>query len=161
VSAGTGVLATRIIKIAGPFRRLVLNDPSEKMLEQARYRLRKETAIEYSTHFAEELNKTEGRFDHILCLNSFHYYVDQPLALSHMRNLLKPDGTLWLQDWNRSGFFTVASKLIGWLSPEHINTRNLHEMKKLMSDAGFSIEQTDEWSYRWWKFLFMKGRAGE
>jgi ubiquinone/menaquinone biosynthesis C-methylase UbiE len=144
--------------MAGPFQRLVLNDPSEKMLEQARYRLRKEKSVEYGTFFAEELDNLQGTFDHILCLNSFHYYVDQPLALSHMRNLLKPGGTLWLQDWNRSGFFTIPNKLIGWLSPEHINTRSLPELKALMNSAGFSIEQQDEWNYRWWKFLFVEGR---
>ncbi|MCC5907992.1 MAG: methyltransferase domain-containing protein [Balneolaceae bacterium] len=155
VSAGTGLMAEAILKKFGNVRKLVLNDPSAKMLEEARYRLRYEEA-EYTSHFAEELPFDDSSFSQIICLNAFHYYTEQQKALGHFRRLLKPGGTLWLQDWNRSGWFVILNQFISQLTPEHINTRSEDEFKKMLADAGFSIRESDRWSYKWWKFFYAR-----
>ena len=156
LSAGTGILAESLIETFGPPARLVLNDPAEMMLDIAKERLRHFPDVEYHAHFAEELNRLDGPFDHIICLNSFHYFVDQPLVLDHIRKLLKPGGTLWMQDWNRKGFFRIAIRLIDLLSPEHISTRNIDEMKSMLKERDFQIHEEEHWRFRWWNFFFLK-----
>lgn len=77
-----------IVQSHGPFKQLVLNDPSQKMLERARYRLRNEDGVDYENHLTENLPFEESRFTKVLCLNSFHYYVDQEEALSNIKKVL-------------------------------------------------------------------------
>ncbi|PWN07914.1 class I SAM-dependent methyltransferase [Rhodohalobacter mucosus] len=156
VSGGTGILAESLLESVGKPARFVLNDPADQMLEIARERLKRYPDIEYTSHYAENLNRLEGSFDHIICLNSFHYYVDQPVVLDHFRTLLKPGGTLWLQDWNRKGLFRIAIRLIDLLSPEHISTRNAAEMERLLHEREMYIEERRMWRFRWWNFLYLK-----
>lgn len=155
-SAGTGLLAQEIIDKYGLPNRLVLNDPAPKMQERAKYRLRYEKKVEFTSHFSEELPFAENSFTQIICLNSFHYYTHQDDVLAHFRRILKPGGTLWMLDWNRTGSFKIASKLIGWLSPENINSRTLDELKSLLANHNFEVIDEDTWGYRWWNFLFVK-----
>ncbi|MCC5942946.1 MAG: class I SAM-dependent methyltransferase [Balneolaceae bacterium] len=157
VSAGTGLLADMVMQKSGPFKRLVLNDPSEGMLAQAKYLLRHHTKeIEFTSHFSENLPFEDASFTQIICLNSFHYYVDQKAVMAHFSRLLKPGGTLWLLDWNRVGLFKAAIFLIDLLSPEHINTRTLDETKKLCEEHGFTVKDEDRWRFRIWNFFFLK-----
>ncbi len=155
-SAGTGLLAQEIIDKFGMPHRLVLNDPSPKMQERAKYRLRYQKKVEFTSYFSEELPFDENTFTQIICLNSFHYYTDQRRVLKNFNNVLKPDGTLWMLDWNRTGSFKIANKFIDWLSPENINSRTLDELKPLLSDYDFEIIAEDTWGYRWWNFLFVR-----
>lgn len=156
VSAGTGILAEQIIRKHGPFRKFVLNDPSENMLERAKYRLRYEDNIEYKSYYTEELPFKENSFTSVLCLNAFHYYVDQEKALHNIHRVLKTGGTFYIQDWNRVGRMRLSDKFIKWFSPENINTRNLPEMKEMLNEYQFKIKEVKEWGFRWWKFFFVK-----
>ena len=157
LSAGTGILAESLLETCGKPARFVLNDPADQMLEIARERLKHIPDIEYCGHYAENLDRLQGSFDHIICLNSFRYFVDQPLVLDHIRVLLKPGGTLWMQDWNRRGLFRVAIRLIDLLSPEHIDTRSVREMETLLHQRSLTIEEKKTWRFRWWNFFFLKG----
>lgn len=155
-SAGTGLLAQEILKKHKSFNRLVLNDPSSKMLERAKYRLRYNDEIEFRNQFCEQLPFGENTFSQIICLNSFHYYTHQEDVLNHFRRMLKPGGNLWVLDWNRTGTFKIASTFIDWLSPENINSRTLNEMKTMLKEAGFDVTDEDTWGYRWWNFFFVR-----
>jgi len=156
-SAGTGLLAEQLLK-RFDIGRLLLNDPASEMLNVAKEKLKSEKKdVAYTHYFAEELNRLSPEtFDHIICLNSFHYYVDQPRALSNFRMLLKPGGTLWMLDWNRAGFFIINSKLIDWFSSMNINTRSLYETKSMLTKHGFTVHQQEKWRFRLWNFFFVK-----
>lgn len=159
-SAGTGLLAEEIIDKYGFPKRLVLNDPSPKMQERAKYRLRYQKEVEFTCHFSEELPFQENTFTQLICLNSFHYYTNQRRVLENFNKVLKPGGTLWMLDWNRTGSFKIANKFIDWLSPENINSRTLDELKSLLSDYNFEVTGEDTWGYRWWNFLFVRCTLG-
>ncbi len=162
VSAGTGLLAEMILQKSGPFKRFVVNDPSEGMLSQAKYLLRHDVKkIEFTGHYSENLPFEDASFTQIICLNSFHYYVNQEKVMAHFSRLLKPGGTLWMLDWNRVGLFKVASFLIDLLSPEHINTRTLDETKQLCRPNGFTVQDEEEWGFRVWRFFFLKCKRDE
>lgn len=155
-SAGTGLLAREILDIFGSFNRLVLNDPSPKMQERAKYRLRYEKEVEFTSHFSEELPFEDNSFTQVICLNSFHNYTNQERVLENFHRVLKPDGNLWMLDWNRTGSFIITNKFIDWLSPENINSRTLDELKSLLSYQNFEVIEEDTWGYRWWNFLFVR-----
>ncbi|MCG2586940.1 class I SAM-dependent methyltransferase [Rhodohalobacter sulfatireducens] len=158
-SAGTGLLAHEIMEKFGSFKRLVLNDPAPNMQERAKYRLRYAKDVEFTSHFTEELPFENETFTQIICLNSFHYYTDQDRVLKNFSRILKPGGTLWMLDWNRTGSFKIANKFIDWLSPENINSRTLPELKSLLADHEFDVVDEDTWGYRWWNFLFVRCEA--
>lgn len=156
VSAGTGMFAEGILSKYGPFKRLVLNDPSRGMLEQAKYRLRYNKEVEYTSDFSEDLSFREDEFTKIICLNSFRYYTDHPAVLSHFRRMLKSGGDLYILSWNRTGFFRFLNWIITIVSNQEMNTRTLDEMKGMLTEAGFTIQDEEAWRFRWWKFFFVK-----
>jgi len=159
-SAGTGILAKKLLDKFDSIEELVLNDPASEMLEKARDKLENYTNVHFTSCYCEELDFEHHTFDKIICLNSFHYYVDQYTVLNHFRKFLKPSGELYMLDWNRKGYFLISNFLINLLSPENINSRSLQEMHPLTKEAGFVIQQQEEWNFRWWKFFYLKCTAG-
>ena len=156
-SAGTGILADKILQRFN-ISHLHLNDPATHMLNVAKRKLKEESAdITYTNFFSEELHQMlPDQFDHLICLNSFHYYEDQAKVLVNFQKLLKPGGSLWLLDWNRTGFFVINSKLIDWFSPMNINTRTLDEMEALLHTRTFSVDEKATWGFRLWNFFYLK-----
>ncbi len=157
VSGGTGLLTQRMIDQNYPFKHLVINDPSDQMLAVARKRLSGHPKISFDNYRVEQLPYQKNYFDRIICLNSFHYYVDQRSVLNRFYKILSPGGKLFLLDWNRSGFFSIVNQCIAWWSSEIINSRSLAELRKMLPRSGFEIHGLDEWNWRYWKFLFIEG----
>lgn len=156
VSSGTGILAEAMINKFGPFRKMVVNDPSQGMLEQAKYRLRYQKGMEFTSDFSEKLSFRDDEFSQIICMNAFRYYEDHAAVLKHFRRLLRPGGRLWILSWDRTGYFKIVNKVITQLSGQEMNTRTLEEMKELLETAGFTVTEEERWSYRWWKLFFLK-----
>ena len=160
-SAGTGILAKKILDNVDSINELVLNDPASKMLEKAKSKLAGYSNVRFTNCYCEELNFEKQTFDKIICLNSFHYYVDQKAVLNHFHNFLKPGGELYMLDWNRKGYFLISNFLIDLLSPENINSRSLEEMKPLLKEHGFEVQDCEEWNFRWWKFFYLKCKKSD
>ncbi|MBN2732267.1 MAG: class I SAM-dependent methyltransferase [Balneolaceae bacterium] len=156
VSGGTGLLAKMMIDKNHPFKQLVINDPSAGMLDIARKRLSNESNINFTNYSAEDLSFEANHFDRILCLNSFHFYTEQEDFLKRCYTMLRPDGKLYLLDWNRVGFFRVVNKIIKWSTSAHIATRSLIEYEHMLRQGGFAINKTDNWNWRYWKFFFVE-----
>lgn len=157
ISGGTGLLADKILNQETMVQHFVVNDPSEQMLNVARKRLAEKSNISFSNYSAEELSFQADSFDAIFCLNSFHFYRDQPSVLHELYKLLKPRGRLYLLDWNREGWFWLVNQVINWGSNEHIHTRSLTEMENMMRNSGFAIRSTIRWRWWYWKFMFIQG----
>jgi ubiquinone/menaquinone biosynthesis C-methylase UbiE len=155
-SAGTGILAKKLLDGFDSIEELVLNDPASKMLEKAKSKLASYSNVRFTNCYCEELDLKHQTFDKIICLNSFHYYVDQETVLNHFHNFLKPGGELYMLDWNRKGYFLISNFLIDLLSPENINSRSIEEIIPMLNENGFTVQEQDEWSFRWWKFFFVK-----
>lgn len=155
VSGGSGLLARQLIDREYPFDHFVVNDPADEMLAVARDRL-SDSKISFTNNKAEELPYDEEHFDRIFCLNSFHFYQKQQQVLNRFHRILKPGGKLYLLDWNRSGFFTVVNRVIRWSSNEFIDTRSLAELLRMIRKSGFVLQDSESWSWRYWKFLFIE-----
>ncbi|MEX0648372.1 MAG: methyltransferase domain-containing protein [Balneolaceae bacterium] len=157
ISCGTGILGEEIIKSNLPLSELVLNDPSEGMIKEAKKRLGdQDEKIRFTQYKAEEPGFENHSFDRIICLNSLHYYSDHALVIMNFHRLLKPGGTLYILDWNLEGWFHLPNKVIDLLSPEHINTASARSIRSKLGEAGYEIRQSDKWSYRLWKFYFFE-----
>jgi len=157
VSAGTGSLAKRYIDKGFPYERFVLNDPSHKMLEKARQRFAGNPNIIFTEHWVDAIDFEPESFDKIFCTSALHNYPDQSNTIHHLKNLLTPGGTIYILDWNNTGFF----RLINWyiklkVQQEIINTRSLDETRQLLQGAGFRILHQEEWYFSYWKFFLIK-----
>lgn len=159
VSGGTGILASMIIDSGKGFEKLVLNEPSEGMLGKAKEKLAGTNQIEFTQYLAEELPFADNSFDRLICLNSFHYYVDQNKALNHFNRILKPGGQLYILDWNLEGWFHIPNLAIRTFSPEHINTRSLAWQMNHLQKFNFEIDYSDSWNYRFWKFYLIRANC--
>lgn len=158
LSAGTGLFQKRILENGFPFKKMVLNDISEGMLEVAKDRFSGNDRFSFTHQNAEKLNFSENRFDRVLCLNAFHNYEEQERVCREMHRVLKPGGVLILLDWNNSGLFRAVNFFIDLFSPEVINTCSASEMKDQLKDRNFQIEKKSEWWFGWWKFYLIKAR---
>lgn len=159
LSCGTGLLAEKILSRDDDFNELVLNDFSEKMLLNAKNRLKNYSNINFTNYSANKLGYRNRSFTKIFCLNSFHYYHHQYKALRECRRVLQPEGTLYLLDWNRNGWFSLVNKLIDIGGRENINTRSASEAKDMLQTAGFKIVSLQRWRYKWWKFYFIDAQV--
>ena len=155
ISGGTGRLAEEIIKNYSGVD-YVLNDPSEGMRSVAMARFERNSSVTFSKDTAEDLSFPSKSFDRVLCLNSFHYYGDQDLALKNMHEVLKKNGTLHVLDWNLEGWFHLPNAIIAALTPENINTKSVEEAREMMAANGFNIMKMQTWSYRFWKFYLIE-----
>lgn len=159
ISCGTGLLIKMMIDKKIVCSEWVLNDPAADMLAKAKEQLKDHANITFTNYYAEDLDFPDQFFDKIICLNSFHYYTGQTLVLKNLYRLLKPGGSLYIQDWNRRGTFIIVNKLIDLISPENLNTRSNSEMKKLLTQNHFKIRDEQSWGYRWWNFFYLEASA--
>lgn len=160
ISGGTGLLAKKFIWQDRPFQHLVINDPSEKMLAIARSRLsgQPEEKVSYSHYRAAELSYRPNSFNRIFCLNSFHFYPNQPKVLERLHTMLKPGGHLYILDWNRMGLFTIVHQCIKWITSDHIDARSLPEMKTILHKNGFKTRYAATWYWQYWNLFFIRAR---
>jgi ubiquinone/menaquinone biosynthesis C-methylase UbiE len=156
-SGGTGLLAQKLIDQNYSFEELVINDPSDEMLAIARQRFSDKPTISFNNLKVQDLSYPQNYFSKIICLNSFHFYEQQEQVLNQFHKLLKPDGKLYILDWNREGFFRIVNTLIRWSNSEFINTRSLLELRQMMSNNRFTIQTSHSWNWQYWKLMFVEG----
>lgn len=161
VSCGTGILGRELLSSEYQFKELVLNDPSPGMLKKAKEKIPDSGGVRFTSDYIEELSAGDSYFDRLVCLNAFHYYTDHDLALQHFSRVLKPGGVLYLQDWNLEGWFHIPNFMINLATPENINTASLRTLLELLPDYGFTVQRSEAWSFRFWKFYRIEAVLSE
>lgn len=154
LSGGTGLLAQKLIKQNYSFEKLVINDPSANMLGIARNRLQGHPRVHFTNQKAEEIELENTTFSAIFCLNSFHFYRKQLKVLDHCYRMLKPNGRLYVLDWNRAGLFRLINLIISLSAREHIDTKSLKEFEEILVSKRFEVQETKTWHWRYWNFFF-------
>ena len=157
VSCGTGLFTYKLFQKQLNLELLQLNDISQEMLSYAKERFSKTDTITFTNFPAHEIDQSATPFDALISLNAFHNYDQQKKSIEACYNSLKPNGEIYILDWNRSGLFRIMNFWIRLFVKERIDTRTLSEMEKLLEDAKFSIKHTEEWSWRYWKFFLIVG----
>ena len=91
LGTGTGVLPRNMLHFGAKW---VGTDISENQIAMAR-KLSKGTDIEYIVSPSESLNLSDGSFDVITACQCF-WYFDHETIMPRLRNMLKPDGKIYL-----------------------------------------------------------------
>ncbi|ERJ17879.1 Putative methyltransferase in menaquinone-biotin biosynthesi protein [Salinisphaera shabanensis E1L3A] len=147
IGCGTGALLHRLAA-AHPACHLAGMDPVAKMLEAARHKL--SPAVELRQGWAEQLPFADSRFDIVVSCNMFHF-IDRPVdALGEIRRVLQPGGRLVITDWCGDYWacrlFEQYQRLLG---RAHARIYRARECRRLLEQAGFSVEAIDTYKINW------------
>ncbi len=148
----------RLTRVYAPlFKRSLLIDPSEKLLQRAKIRLKKYQKITYKKGKVENLPVGEDQFDVALMIRVAHHLPRLEKAFQEAHRVLKPGGFFILEFANKIHLKSVLKALLtrrlGYLLshvPENISTRqnvlffNYHptHIKSLLMTKGFKIIKT-------------------
>ena len=103
LGAGTACVAIALCQ-RYPHIRVMAADRSVEMLELARYRLEMESLtqrIQLQLADSHQLIFQSSYFDTVYCHNLLHQLENPKKALQEMWRVLRPNGLLFLRDWNR------------------------------------------------------------
>lgn len=149
VGCGAGHLA---FALAARIPQVVACDPSPSMLATVASAAKERgVAIQTREAAAESLPFADGAFDVVATRYSAHHWLDVPAALREMRRVLKPEGLLLVidllgEDDPLADTWLQALELLR--DPGHVRDRNVAEWAALLTQAGFSIDQTRRFRIR-------------
>jgi ubiquinone/menaquinone biosynthesis C-methylase UbiE len=150
VGCGAGHLS---FALAPHVRRITAFDPSESMLATVRDAAARRglTGVETARGRAEQLPWAEGCFDLVCTRYSAHHWLDLPAALTEMRRVLAPGGTLLVIDVLGEEHPLVDT----WLQslelirdPSHVRNRSATQWRGLLEDAGFEVVEQQSFATR-------------
>ena len=148
VACGTGILV-QLLHERRPQLRITGVDITPQMLEQARRRVTEGNSVGWKLGHAEKLPVDDQQFDIVTCTNAFHLVQDAAAALREFHRVLRPGGTLVLVDWcldyPQMRLFNLIQRIA---DHQKRNVRNLHEMVKLLGEAGFEVEESERFMPR-------------
>lgn len=101
IACGTGLVTQGLRERLDPGLRLVATDLSKPMLDYARTRLASLAGIEWREADALRLPFADGEFGAVVCGFGIMFVPDRPAALREMRRVLKHDGLLLFNVWDR------------------------------------------------------------
>lgn len=101
IACGTGLVTQGLRERLDPGLRLVATDLSKPMLEYARTRLAHLKGIDWREADALRLPFADGEFGAVACGFGIMFVPDRLAALKEMRRVLKADGLLLFNVWDR------------------------------------------------------------
>ncbi|WP_020403872.1 class I SAM-dependent methyltransferase [Gracilimonas tropica] len=158
VSAGTGLFQQYMVEHGVSFRKMILNDLSEGMMEFAIERFSEDSRFEFTHQDVAALEFPNEAFDHVISLNAFHNYKSQQEAVKEFSRVLKPGAELLILDWNHSGPFKLINYIIDLFTSEFIKTKSAADVEVMLRNAGFNVVERKEWWFGWWKFFLFRAR---
>ena len=138
VGCGTGTLEITLAK-KYPQSNITGLDLSPKMVQRAKSKSVGIPNIEFIEGDSENLQFSNGSFDYVLCIHSFHHYPNQPNALTGFKRVLRENGELVMIDAVKE---TIVGRLWIFFNKTFVEPGVIHysfdQLKKLLSDAGFA-----------------------
>jgi ubiquinone/menaquinone biosynthesis C-methylase UbiE len=159
VATGGGHTA---LALAGVVRRVVACDVTEPVLLAAREHLRARRAanIEFVAGDAGALPFGDGAFDVVTCRTAAHHFADVGVAVRQIHRILRPGGTLLLQDilgHDDSAASAFILEVERRRDPSHVRSYRTVEWKAFLRAAGLTVMEDvvirkirhwDEWTGR-------------
>ena len=153
VATGGGHTA---LAFAGVARRVVAYDLTEPMLAAARGHVRARGAanVEFVAGDAGALPFRDESFDVVTCRTAAHHFADVPAAVRQIHRVLRPGGSLLLQDIlghddaDASAFILEVEKR---RDPSHVRSYRAAEWKAFLRAAGLTVmDDSVIWKLREW-----------
>jgi ubiquinone/menaquinone biosynthesis C-methylase UbiE len=140
VELGTGPahLAIELCKLC-PQAKIIGLDPSEEMLRIARKNAEAAGAsgLEVRPGTAENIPLESGSADLVVSQSSLHEWENLQQGIAEIFRVLKPGGSVILEDYNRGWFSPWKRRLVGLLHPLHMFKFTFEEVAALLREAGF------------------------
>jgi len=139
VAAGTGRVAAALLRDSAFDGRIVMVEPSTRMLVEAEEKIRnrfpdKIDRVEFVHHQAAPLPLPDNHFDAASCLEALEFMPSDWEALAEMARVLKPGGFL----------FTTRRK--GWEAATFLGrARNRATFKAMLEELGFDSVRFQSW----------------
>lgn len=139
---GPGLLAIELNKLC-PQARIIGLDPSEEMLKLARKNAEAAGAsgLEVRRGTAENIPLEAGSADLVVSQSSLHEWENLQQGIAEIFRVLKPGGSVILEDYNRGWFSPWKRRLVGLLHPLHMFKFTFEEIAALLREAGFEQVQ--------------------
>jgi ubiquinone/menaquinone biosynthesis C-methylase UbiE len=135
---GPGLLAIELSKLC-PQAQIIGLDPSEEMLRIARKNAEAAGAsgLEVRPGTAENIPLESGSADLVVSQSSLHEWENLQQGIAEIFRVLKPGGSVILEDYNRGWFSPWKRRLVGLLHPLHMFKFTFEEVAALLREAGF------------------------
>lgn len=152
VGCGTGNLSFLIAQDSEVLE-VVGMDISPKMIQIAQQKLNNSKIMKNKLMFIESdvinIPYPDHYFDYVYCMNSFHHYEDQKVALKEMHRVLKPGGYFvhldpFVDNLIRRGWGRIL-KLI--FNESHVIYHHKKELHDIIRNQGFDIIEEAVFAY--------------
>ena len=143
VATGTGFTAFAFAEAAAE---VVATDLTMNMLQEAR-RLAADRGIRnirFLQAAAEALPFRTGSFDIATCRIAPHHFTSVPTFLREVRRILRPSGRLVLTDTSspdEPDFYIWQHEVEQLRDPSHVRSYTPSEWRRLVGEAGFTLEE--------------------
>ena len=135
VGCGTGEILNSVKNIY-PSASIYGIDISEEMLKKAKEKLL--DAAEISLGDAEHLPYENGKFDLLMCTDSFHHYPNPQKAIEEFYRVLKKDGYLLLADfWKPFPIRHLMNVFIPFNNEGDVKVYSKNEIINFLVHSGF------------------------
>lgn len=142
VACGTGELE-RLLLTKHSDQSISGIDISEKMLTQARKKLKGYPNVTLKRGTASQLPFPDRHFDIIVSASSFHYFPNPEKALAEVNRVLKPSGQIVILDWCKD---FLLCRICDWLlkrfDPAHQQCYTEAEFHTLLENSGLRIQRS-------------------
>lgn len=91
----------------------------------------------------------EGAFDAVISQEAFLHLPDKPAAIREAARVLKPAGRFVLSDWVVHAPLGQADAKLLWQGLAAQSLGSLAGYRKLMADAGLTVEEVDDLTAEW------------
>lgn len=123
----------RLAEIYAPiFKKCLLVDPSQRLLDQAQKRFRRYSYFELKKGNIKRISATDEEFEVALLVRVIHHLADPLLAFREVNRILKPGGFFILEFANKIHFLAV---LRAWLKGDFDFTRNLQPLDQRSAES--------------------------
>jgi len=134
---GSGRLTWVLAGATAPGGEVYANDLSPAMIRLAHER-KLPSYVHFSCGSVSHIDREDGCFDQVICLNVFPHIVDKTGALKEFARVLKNGGRLWINHFrNREDLNhfheQAAPEISGHVLPDE------HAMRRMMHEAGFDV----------------------
>jgi ubiquinone/menaquinone biosynthesis C-methylase UbiE len=141
VACGTGELEQMILA-ENPTQKMVGVDISEKMLTIAQQKCSNSTNVSFQVASASALPFPHHHFDVVVSANAFHYFDHPEAALSEIRRVLQPNGSVVILDWCKDYLLCrIFDAVLQFFDPAHKQCYTQAEFHQLLTSAGFRLDR--------------------
>lgn len=140
IGCGTGEVLYRVWKKFGDMVSLYGIDPSDDMLNVARFKLQKVTNVVLEIGSGEQLRFPDASFDWVVSSLTFHHipFDSKRATLQETNRILKPGGSLLISDFGKPTHF--AGKMLSniWVNHAYTSENFNNVLPGLIIEEGFT-----------------------